>query len=140
MQSKHIFLSYTDYYTMDEKGKHLTTYRAPPQVNYTDMLKTSCIGTLTMIYNTQRIGKIYFKDLGHEDYVLKLDILKKIPYARSITEPLAKYRKHKKSLSNNKLAAIQWQWKIYREVEKLSLAKSIYYFIHYAYFGFFKYK
>jgi glycosyltransferase involved in cell wall biosynthesis len=139
MQKNNIHLCYTDYDTIDAQGKPLATYNAPKQVNYYDMLKTSSIGTLTMIYNKNVLGKIYFKTVGHEDYILKLDILKKIPYAEGILEPLAKYRRHTQSLSNNKLQTIRWQWKIYRENEKLSLSKSIYYFIHYAYFGFFKY-
>jgi len=140
MENNHILLCYSDYYTIDEKGNLLTSYHAPKQVSYSDMLKTSTIGTLTMVYNIQEVGKIYFKELGHEDYILKLDILKKIPYAEGILEPLAKYRRHTQSLSSNKLQTIHWQWKIYREVENLSLSKSIYYFIHYAYFGFFKYR
>jgi hypothetical protein len=44
----------------------------------------------------------------------------------------ALYRLKNVSVSSNKLRTIGWQWHIYREIEKLSIAKSLYYFIHYA--------
>ena len=140
MQEEKVTLCYTDYDTIDEEGNTLSTYFAPKSVNYYDMLKTSSIGTLTMVYDTEKLGKIYLQDMGHEDYILKLCILKKISYARGISEPLAQYRRHTQGLSSNKLHTLHWQWKIYREVENLSLMKSIYYFIHYAYFGIIKYR
>lgn len=140
MQDENIYLSYSAYYTMDEKGKILSTFNVEEKVDYHDMLKTSTIGTLTTIYNAKVLGKFYFESIGHEDYVMKLQILKKIPYAKGINMPLAKYRLHTQSLSSNKLHTALWQWHIYRKVEKLPLYKSIYYFLHYSYNGIFKYR
>jgi len=140
MQANSVLLSYTSYNTMDEDGKIVGTFPVKEKVTYRDMLKTSTIGTLTTIYNAKELGKFYFEDVGHEDYVMKLHILKKIEYAQGITEPLAKYRVHENGLSSNKLKAAKWQWNIYRNIEKISFVRSLYYFLHYAYFGFFKYK
>lgn len=140
MKEKDIYLSYTAYYTIDEQGSILSLFNVQKQVNYYDMLKTSTIGTLTTIYNAKVLGKFYFQDIGHEDYVMKLQILKQIPYAKGINEPLAKYRIRSQSLSGNKLHTALWQWHIYRKIEKLSLIKSIYYFIHYTFHGIFKYR
>ena len=140
MQEQNIALCYSHYEVIDEEGTPLTTYHAPTHVRYRDMLKTSLIGTLTMVYDREILGTPYFQSIGHEDYVFKLALLKKIPYAVGIDEILAQYRRHTQSLSSNKLKTIYWQWKIYREVEKLSLIKSLYYFVHYAYFGVFKYR
>ena len=140
MHKENIQLSYTAYYTVDPKGAIIASFSVPHTVTYVDMLKTSSIGTLTTIYHAKRLGKIYFPLLHHEDYVLKLNILKHIPCAKGINEPLAKYRRHSQSLSQNKLKTALWQWHIYRKVEKLSFIKSFYYFIHYTYFGFFKYR
>jgi len=139
MQEKDVLLSYSAYETIDEQSKVTGMFPVQEKITYDNLLKTSSIGTLTAVYNAQVLGKIYFKDIGHEDYVMKLHILKKIDYAQGITEPLAKYRIHNNSLSNNKLKAAKWQWKIYRDVEKISFVRSLYYFLHYAYFGFFKY-
>jgi len=93
-----------------------------------------------MIYDVKQLGKLYFENIGHEDYILKLHILKKIPYAQGLNEILASYRIVDNSVSSNKFKAALWQWKIYRDIEKISLYKSIYYFLHYAYHGVFKYK
>jgi len=99
------------------------------------MLKTSQIGTLTMMYDAETLGKYTFEKVGHEDYVMKLQVLKKIKYAMGISEPLAKYRRGNSSVSSNKLKAMLWQWNIYRNIEKLSLLKSAYCFCIYAYSG-----
>jgi hypothetical protein len=80
------------------------------------------------------------EDVGHEDYTLWLKILKDIDFAHGIKEPLAKYRVSRKSISGNKFKSAVWQWNIYRRIEKLNIFKSIYYFIHYVYFGLMKYK
>jgi glycosyltransferase involved in cell wall biosynthesis len=140
MQDDNILLSYASYYTINETGKIMSTFPVQEKVTYFDMLKTSTIGTLTTVYNAEKLGKFYFEDIGHEDYVMKLQILKQIPYAKGLDEPLAKYRIHTQGLSSNKLKTALWQWHIYQKVEKLSFIKSIYYFIHYTYNGIFKYK
>ena len=140
MEAENLMLSYTSYYTINEDSETLSTFYAQDKVNYFDMLKTSSIGTLTTIYNVEKLGKFYFDDIGHEDYVMKLQILKQIPYAKGLNEPLAKYRIHTQGLSSNKLKTALWQWHIYRKVEKLSFIKSMYYFMHYTYNGIFKYK
>jgi len=140
MEKENISMSYSSYNTIDENNNYLSSFYAPIKVTYKDMLKTSTIGTLTTIYNADKLGKFYFDDIGHEDYVMKLQILKQIPYAKGLNEPLAKYRIHTQGLSSNKLKTALWQWHIYRKVEKLSFIKSIYYFMHYTYNGIFKYK
>ncbi|EJD6040373.1 glycosyltransferase [Morganella morganii] len=109
----------------------ITERKSPNIISYYDMLKSNFIGNLTGIYNVQKIGKIYQKKLGHEDYIMWLEIIKKSKKAYCIQESLAKYRLHNSSLSSNKVKAIKWQWSIYRNELKLSLPKSIYYFSHY---------
>jgi len=140
MQQENVLLSYTSYYAMNETGRTIGLYTIKSKTTYHDLLKTSSIGTLTTIYSAKELGKFYFKQIGHEDYVMKLSILKRIPFAKGIQEPLAKYRILSNSLSSNKIKVATWQWYIYRNIEKLSLLKSIYYFMHYTYYGFTKYK
>ena len=140
MQTKNIFMSYSAYNTIDENGQILNHFHTKDKITYHDMLKTSTIGTLTTIYNAKKLGKFYFMKIGHEDYVFKLQILKQIPYAEGLNEILASYRIVNNSISSNKLKAATWQWNIYRTIEKISFFKSIYYFLHYAYHGIFKYK
>ncbi|MES2663135.1 MAG: glycosyltransferase family 2 protein, partial [Pseudomonadota bacterium] len=77
---------------------------------------------------------------GHEDYVLWLSILKEGHTAVNVQECLAKYRISANSLSSNKVKAAKWQWNIYRNVEKLNIFKSAYYFIFYTIAGLKKHK
>lgn len=139
MEKENILLSYSSYYTIGETNEITGIFHAKTRVSYKDMLKTSTIGTLTTVYNADKLGKYYFDDIGHEDYVMKLQILKTIDYAKGIDEPLAKYRITSNGLSGNKFKTARWQWKIYRDVEHLSFLKSLYYFMHYIYFGLRKY-
>ncbi|CAA6812625.1 MAG: Putative N-acetylgalactosaminyl-diphosphoundecaprenol glucuronosyltransferase [uncultured Sulfurovum sp.] len=141
MNEKNSALSYTAYYTMDDQDKKLALHPVKGEVGYIDLLKyPSIIGTLTLVYDTQKIGKYFFENIGHEDYVLKLKILKRIGIAVGILEPLAAYRVHDNSLSSNKIQALQWVWNIYRNKEKLSVLKSFFYFVHYVVYSFTKYK
>ena len=64
---------------------------------------------------------------------------KKIDYAYGIQDVLATYRIRKNSISRSKIKMAKTQWKFLREVEKLSIVKSLYYFIQYAYNGIRKY-
>lgn len=140
MQKKGIFMSYCSYNIINEEGHNINCFQVKSKITYKDMLKTSIIGTLTTIYNAKELGKFYFMDIGHEDYVFKLQILKNIPYAEGINESLASYRITPRSLSSNKIKSALWQWNIYRKIEKISFLQSIYYFFNYIYHGFFKYK
>jgi glycosyltransferase involved in cell wall biosynthesis len=140
MQQNDTALCYSSYEIINTQGEYLRTYRIQKRTSYSDMLKTSTIGTLTMVYDTCKFSKVYFKPIGHEDYALKLDLLKQIDYAHGIDTPLARYRIHEQNISGNKIKAALWQWKIYRDIERLSFFKSFYYFVHYAFYGLKKYR
>jgi len=141
MEQKNMPMSYVAYYTIDNEDTLTALHPVEEQVSYVKLLKNpSMIGTLTMMYDVKELGKFYFEDVGHEDYIMKLNILKKIDFAVGINIPLAKYRIHNTSLSSNKVSAAKWVWHIYRHIEKLSFIKSLYYFSHYAYYSFTKYK
>jgi len=140
MKDNDVYLCYSSYYIIDENKNIKSIFNIPKiKIDYNDLLKSNIIGNLTAIYDTKKIGKLYMKNVGHEDYTLWLKILRKIDYAYGINEPLAKYTLHSNSISSNKLKSAYWQWKIYRKNEKLNFQKSIYYFIHYCYNGIVKY-
>jgi hypothetical protein len=61
-----------------------------------------------------------------------LKLLKRTTCAEGIQEILAQYRIRPDSISRNKLSAAKYTWKLYREVEGLSLPVAIYYFTFYA--------
>lgn len=106
--------------------------RSPKCVNYASLLKGNCIGNLTGVYDTQKVGKVYQKKIHHEDYVMWLEVLRKGFVAKNANECFALYREHKASVSGSKLGIVSWQWNIYRNELGLSLPSSCYYFSWYA--------
>lgn len=72
-------------------------------------------------------------DIGHEDYVMWYQLIKKAKVAISTPTNLmlASYRVNKNSLSSNKIMAAIWQWKILRIYFELNAIHAIYYFSFY---------
>ncbi|MBX9732640.1 MAG: glycosyltransferase [Chitinophagaceae bacterium] len=125
--------SYTAYEKIDENGKAFSVMGVPQIVSYVDLLKTNCIGCLTAIYDTKKIGKVYMPiNTKREDCATWLAILKKIDYAYGMNEVLAQYRVYDSQTSSKKAKMAKENWRLYRDVEKLGLLKSVYYFSHYA--------
>lgn len=131
---------YSFYQKMDEYGNvHNSIITSPSSVTYRQLLNGNCIGNLTGMYDTAKVGKIFQKDFGHEDYLMWLDILKSGYTAYSTNSIEAVYREQKSSTSGNKLQAFKWTWNIYRKGLKLSLFSSVCHFIAYAVKGVLKY-
>lgn len=106
--------------------------KSPAKVCYKQLLDGNCIGNLTAVYDTQKVGKVFQKDIHHEDYVMWLEILSKGFYAINTNSVEAIYRESSSSTSGNKISAFIWTWNIYRKVLKLSLVSSIYHFSIYS--------
>lgn len=141
MKENDISFSYTNYMKFDEDGTERGIVKIPARVTYNELLKSNIIGCLTAVYDAHKIGKIYMPNIRkRQDYALWLKILRKNIDGYGINKVLAKYRVRENSVSSNKLKAALYQWRIYRQIEKLGLFKSLYYFINYAYYGFKKYK
>ena len=68
-----------------------------------------------------------------QDYIFWLALLRGGLVAHGLDEVLATYRKVPGSLSRNKLEAVKRQWRVYRQVEQLGLARSLNYFLFYAF-------
>jgi len=111
---------------------------SPPKITYDDLLYGNVIGCLTCVFDTEKVGKVYMKQIGHEDYPMWLKILKFGYIAVNTCDVQALYRVRARSVSADKFKAAQWQWNIYRNVEKLGFLKSVRCFIAYAFKGFVK--
>lgn len=75
------------------------------------------------------------EDVYHEDYALWLAILRGGGSAAGCTEVLADWRISEQSRSFDKRAAAVNRWRIYRDVERLSLPRSVCAFFAYALHG-----
>lgn len=139
--SEKVAIVYSNYEKMDEDGHRANRIvKAPAFATYRSLLSGNVIGNLTGIYDKEKVGKVEFLDIHHEDYVLWLSILKKGFIAQNTHTTTAAYRILKSSISSNKLQVLPWQWSIYRDIERLSLLSSVYHFINYAVKAYFKSK
>lgn len=124
--------AYTAYHKVNEYGEYLSKVNIPLKTQYNDLLKTCVIGCLTAMYDSHKLGKVYFPLIRkRQDFALWLKILKLTPYAYGLNEDLANYTVRSDSISANKLKAAQYNWYLYRNIEKLNILKSMYYFSHY---------
>lgn len=134
MQEQCCGLSYMDYRRVDASGQLLSEVIAPECTDFASMLKSNHIGNLTAMVRRDLTDQICFRNIGHEDYVFWLEILRRIPRALKVPLPetMCFYRVHGGSLSSNKLKAAGWQWRIYRRDLGLGWFRSAWYMCHYA--------
>lgn len=99
---------------------------ARARVTYRDMLVQDHIGALTAMYDRKALGTRLMPDMPkRQDYALWLSIMRDGHPARGLQEPLAVYRAGRPgSLSSNKLALVEHNWRLYREHEHLSTSQS----------------
>ena len=133
MKEKNAGISCTEYTRVKENGEKVNKVVIKSEISYTDMLKNNYLGCLTVMYDVEKVGKRYFKELEkNEDYVLWLEIVKDVKTIFGLKENLAYYRVLDNSRSSNKAKTAKVRWEIYRKVEKLPFLNSVYYFLHYA--------
>jgi glycosyltransferase involved in cell wall biosynthesis len=137
MRSNELTLCYSGYEQF--RGNNLHKKVTPPtSTSYHELLKTCVIGCLTAIYDSSHCGKRFMPEIRkRQDFALWLGILKEGYKAGGIPEPLAKYQLHG-GMSQNKWRVLSYQWSVYRDLEKLPLHKSLYYFCHYSVNGLIK--
>lgn len=136
-QYEDMAICFSNYEKMTEQGeRNNRIIKAPSVTTYRQLLFGNVIGCLTAVYDIGKVGKVFFQNHSHEDYILWLDILKQGYVARNTNTVEALYRVRENSVSSNKLKTLSWQWDIYRNVEKIGLLRSSYYFLNYAYRAF----
>ena len=143
MQNNGITFSYTDYEVVDENNAILATFKPRLDVcKYKDILKHNHIGCLTVIYDSDQLGKVFMPTnaIKREDMACWLRILKSGEQAHCLHECLAQYKVHANSVSSNKWQMMKYQWQVYRKVERIHTLRSIYYLAHWAIAGVLKYR
>lgn len=138
MRAKDSAFSCTAFSRIDEHGRGFgKVIPVPERATYDDMLDCSTVGCLTAMYDSARLGKVYMPEVAmREDLVCWLSILKRIEFVHGLDEPLARYRIHTGSRSRNKLRAAWMRWRVMRDHEKLSWAKTMRHFMAYAWLAY----
>jgi len=135
MKTNKIFFSFTSYDIINNNGNPTNkVISVPEKITYSQYLKNTIIGCLTVIIDTKNIRIPLMKDIRtSHDMLLWLDILKNEGYAFGLNQVLASYRLSSNSNTKNKLFAAIDVWHIYRNYERLNLIDSFYNFMHYAF-------
>lgn len=126
----------TDYEKIDEDGKYLKVVKIPKKVNYNLFLRNTIIQTVGVMVDTKITGKeiLVMPDIRRrQDAATWCQLLKEGYDCFEVPEVLSYYRVVSNSLSSNKFKAIKMNWYWYRKIERLSLPKTIYCFIGYAF-------
>lgn len=143
MIKKQVEFSCTNYLVVDEQNNPITEFcPTKDEYGYDDILKHCYIGCSTVIYDSDKLGKVYMPEnaVKREDFACWLSILKTGKKVVCMHESLTTYRLRKGSVSSNKIGLIKYQWRVFRQVEKLSLVRSVYYMAHWAIKGILKYR
>lgn len=126
MLRNNLAMSFSSYRLMSETGELLPKIvEALPELSYKKLLRSNYVGSLTGMYNADKIGKIYSPLLRkRQDWGLWLSVLEKSGSALGIQQPLAYYRLRKNSISNNKTALLKYNFQIYNRVLGYGFLKS----------------
>jgi teichuronic acid biosynthesis glycosyltransferase TuaG len=139
MREKNCLFSYTGQVNIDMGGDRvLTIFAGIPKINYSDLLANNSMACSSVMLQRNFLGDLRFEENLAEDMVLWLKLLKKIPHASGVAEPLIRYRVVLGSRSANKVRLAKNRWFIYRHIEKLSFFSSVWYFFCYAVSGYLK--
>lgn len=127
-------LTYTSYFKIgatvepDERSVRASgrVIDPPGVLDYRTMLEANYIGSPTAMYDRRQLGTRLMPDLRkRQDYALWLSILRSGETARGLMEPLAAHRQRNGSLSQDKFQLAAWNWRLYRQVERLSLPQAM---------------
>lgn len=140
MQKNQLKMSHGYYNFCNLKGETLKSVRVDEKIRYQDLLKGNQFKIMTVMLHNDLILNNKFENIKHEDYIFFLNCLTKIEASFLYSKEFDSFcRIGKVSVSSNKLKSALWTWRVYRNYLKLSLLKSVYYFLHYTYKGFVKY-
>lgn len=137
MRERGCAFSCTAYEQIDEAGEPLNrVIKTIPKTSYNRLLLDCPVGNSTVMYSVAKMGKFQVPNIRkRNDDALWLQMLKKEPYIWGMPDVLMQYRIRSNSISSNKLKVIKYHWILYRQIEHLSVPRSVF---HIAYWCFLK--
>lgn len=130
MSRNHYEFVFSAFEYADELLKVIGVSFKPKRISFCSLKRGNSIGTPGVLYDTQRIGKVFMPNFKTgEDWATWLQIVKLTKYAYSINQPLWKYRLVQGSLSSDKMTQVYNNIKLYRQVLGYSILTSLLFFI-----------
>ncbi|MFR4519076.1 MAG: glycosyltransferase family 2 protein [Fusobacterium sp.] len=132
MKKNNYVFTCTSYEQIDENGNSLSKIINPvKKCNYNRLLLDCPVGNSTVMYDVTKMGKFEVPNIRkRNDDALWLQMLKKEKYIYGFNSVLMKYRIRKNSISSNKLKVIKYHWILYREIEHLSILRSLFHIFY----------
>ena len=130
MEKNNIPFSHTSYHVINTNNKIVSSRFAKNKIIFQDLITSCDIGLSTVILKSSLLSKnkLLFPKIGtKEDYILWLQIVKKIKTIRGLNIKLSYYRKTKGSLSSNKLLSLINGYKVYKNYMHYGVIKSLFY-------------
>ena len=129
MATNDIVFSYGNYNAVDATtGNLLGRHEAPERLTYADLLRGCPIGCLTVAYDQTVLGKKYMPDVRRgQDWGFWLALTRDGTIARRYPGCHAYYRHSKNSLSSAKVEKVADIYRIYRQHERMSHVRSLWY-------------
>ena len=129
MEKNSYHFSYTEYEEINVEGKKTgIRVSGPKRITKKGMYRYCWPGCLTVMYDAEFVGLIQIADIRkNNDYAMWLKICEKTD-CYLLDENIAKYRKDRiGSISSQKLfVLVKWHYKLFRELEGLSVLSSIF--------------
>ena len=118
----------TEYEQINEKVNKLNKFiKVKKRADYNRILLDCPVGNSTVMYNVEKLGKFEVPNIRkRNDDALWLQILKKEKYIYGMPDILMEYRIRSNSISSNKLSLVKYHWQLYREIEHLSVFRSVF--------------
>lgn len=134
MEKNGYAFTFSDYRIIQENGTQTgKILHMPASLSYHQYLRNTAIGCLTVIIDRSKTGEFLMPNIqSSHDMALWLLIMKRGFQAYAISECLASYRLVSTSNTAKKYKAAQDVWRVYRNVEHLSVCYSAFCFCGYA--------
>ena len=136
MKEKGAAFAFTGYEFADESGRGTgKIVHVPEKLTYRQALSNTTIFTTTVMFDLEKFSKeqLEMPVMKSEDTALWFRVLRSGVTAYGLDENLVKYRRAGKSLSSNKLEALQRIWNLYRRAEGLNVISSAWHFCFWAF-------
>lgn len=142
MEDNNINFSCTEYEQIDEDDNKLgKVIKVVKKTDYNRLLLDCPVGNSTVVYNVEKMGKFEVPNIRkRNDDALWLQMLKREKYIIGMPEVLMEYRIRQNSISSNKFNLIKYHWKLYREIEHLSVFRSAFHICWWIFLKVFKIK
>ncbi len=140
-QAHQAALVFTGFRRISADGSATGHYVSVPRtLSYQQLLGNTAIATSTVLLDRNVVGEVRMKKTYYDDFDCWLQILKRGHLAFGLDQDLMRYRVMNQSVSRNKRRSALHVWRAYRDLEKLNLPLSLWYFSRYAVRGLLKYR